>query len=72
MNYIDEPETVKKYFINFAKSKVGQNYTIVEANKLGLDDLKFIKRTLAKAMEEVIYSDYSLIFPKLDFKFFIF
>lgn len=55
LSYLDEPEVIKKYFINFAKSKVGQNYSIVEVSKLGLEDSKFIKKNLTKAIEDVIH-----------------
>jgi hypothetical protein len=55
LTYLEEPEIIKRYFVNFAKTKVGSNYTIVEINSLGLDDNKQIKRTILKAMEEVGY-----------------
>lgn len=61
LTYLEEPEVIKKYFVNFAKAKVGQNYSIVEINSLGIEDNKQIKRTLSKAMEEVIILFFVLI-----------
>ena len=62
MTYLDEPESAKKYFINFAKTKIGPNsYSMIDVNSLGFDDSKLINRTLSKAMEEVNNSNYKTI-----------
>lgn len=53
LTYTEEPEIIKRYFVNFAKSKVANNYLIVDVNCLGLDDNKQLKRIILKAMEEV-------------------
>ena len=51
--YSEESETLRRYFINFAKSKVGNSYQIIDINLLGLNDDKQIKKLLSKPMEEV-------------------
>jgi hypothetical protein len=58
--YHEEAETIKRYFQNFAKQVVGQNFHIYDINSIvgggagGLNDEKFMKRMLIKPMEEVV------------------
>jgi hypothetical protein len=51
--YSEEPETVRRSFTNFAKTKVGHNFSIVDINSLGLSEEKLIKKILSRPMEEV-------------------
>ena len=51
--YADEPDTLRNLFASFAKSKVGNNYTIIDINYLGLSEEKQMKKILAHPMEEV-------------------
>lgn len=51
--YLEESETIRRHFINYAKSKVGSNYTIIDINALGHSEEKQIKRIFSKPMEEV-------------------
>ena len=53
LTYIEEPELVRRSFVNFAKSKVGSNYLIVDINFLGNSEEKQVKRLITKPMEEV-------------------
>jgi dynein heavy chain len=50
--YEEESETVRRFFVNFAKTKVGNSYTIVDVHSLGLNDDKQIKRLMSKSIEE--------------------
>ena len=53
--YAEESETIRRYFTQFARTKVGSNYSIVDINSLGLQtEDKQIKRMLSKPMEDVI------------------
>ena len=53
--YTEESETIRRYFTQFARTKVGSNYSIVDINALGLQtEDKQIKRMLSKPMEDVI------------------
>ena len=51
--YKEESETVRRYFANFAKSKVGSNYSIADIYSLGLSEDKQIKRLMSKSIEDV-------------------
>jgi hypothetical protein len=51
--YYEEPETVRRHFQNYAKQMVGANHAIVDVTSIGQQDDKYIKRLLAKPMEEV-------------------
>ena len=52
--YAEESETIRRYFTQFARTKVGSNYAIVDINALGLQtEDKQIKRMLTRPMEEV-------------------
>ena len=53
--YAEESETVRRYYIHYARSKVGSSsYSIVDINQLGLlTEDKQIKRILSKPMEDV-------------------
>jgi hypothetical protein len=51
--YYEEPETIRRYFQTFAKQMVGTNQTIVDVTSIGQTDDKYIKRLLAKPMEDV-------------------
>ena len=53
--YAEESETVRRYYIQYARSKVGSSsYSIVDINQLGLlTEDKQIKRILSKPMEDV-------------------
>ena len=51
--YSEESETVKRIFTNFACTKVGSKYTIVDVNSLGLPEEKKIKKHFAKPMLDV-------------------
>lgn len=51
--YSEEPETVRRSFINFAKTKVGYNHSVVDINSLGLSEDKQLRKTLSKPMDEV-------------------
>ena len=53
--YQEEQETVRRYFVNFAKQKVANSYSIIDINSLGLMETQIqqIKRLMSKSMEEV-------------------
>ena len=51
--YKEESETVRRYFMNFAKQKVASKYTMVDMNALSSGEDKQIKRMMVKCMEEV-------------------
>jgi hypothetical protein len=51
--YLEEPETIRRVFTSFAKSKIGSKYSIIDVNSLGLPEEKQIKKILSKPMEEV-------------------
>lgn len=52
--YAEESETVRRHYIQYARSKVGSSYSIVDINQLGLlTEDKQIKRILSKPMEDV-------------------
>lgn len=51
--YKEESETVRRYFMNFAKQKVASKYTMVDMNALSSGEDKQIKRMIVKCMEEV-------------------
>jgi hypothetical protein len=51
--YKEESETVRRYFMNFAKHKVASKYTMVDMNALASGEDKQIKRMIVKCMEEV-------------------
>lgn len=50
--YQEESETIRRYFSIFAKSKVGQNFSVIDINSLGSSVDKQMKRILSKPMEE--------------------
>ena len=55
--YTEESETIRRYYTQFAKSKVGSNFSLVDINSLGLlTEDKQIKRILSRPMEEVNFS----------------
>ena len=54
--YSEESETIRRYFSNYAKMKVGSNFSIVDINSLGPSEDKQLKRVLSKPMEEVATS----------------
>ena len=50
--YQEESETVRRYFVSFAKTKVGNSYSIIDVYSLGLNEDKQIKRLMLKSIEE--------------------
>ena len=50
--YAEEPESVRRYFLRFAKSKENQSCLINDINALGLAEDKQIKRLLSRPMED--------------------
>jgi hypothetical protein len=61
--YKEESETVRRYFMNFAKHKVASKYTMIDMNALGSGEDKQIKRMMVKCMEEVRLCFHSSISP---------
>jgi hypothetical protein len=53
--YIEEPETIRKYFYNFAKAKSIVSYSAIDVNSLSQLEEKQIKRHLIRSMEEVYF-----------------
>lgn len=53
MTYLEESETMRAMFIHYAKSKVGNEFSIIDVNSLGLSEAKNIKKIFARPMEEV-------------------
>lgn len=51
--FIEEPESVKRSFVNYVKTKDKQIYNIIEINGLGQAEDKQVKKLLAKQIEEV-------------------
>lgn len=51
--YMNEPETVRKSFLSFARGKDKQIFTIVDINGVGTGEEKNIKKLIAKPIEEV-------------------
>lgn len=52
VTYLEEAETIRRMIVNFAKLKVGSNFTIIDVNPLGLPEENQVKKMLAKPMEE--------------------
>ena len=54
LTYSEEADTLKRYFVQCAKSKGSEvSFAIVDVNALGLSDEMHIKRAVVKAIEEV-------------------
>lgn len=51
--YLDEPESVRRCFLNYVKTKDKQVFTIIDINGVGLAEEKNIKKLIAKPIEEV-------------------
>ena len=56
LTYSEEPDTLKRFFVQCSKSKAISSdvtYSIVDVNALGLSDEMHIKRAVIKAIDEV-------------------
>lgn len=51
--FLEEPESVKRSFVNYVRTKDKQIYNIIEINGLGQAEDKQVKKLLAKQIEEV-------------------
>jgi hypothetical protein len=53
--YLNEPETIRRCFLSFVKTREKQMYTIIDINGVGTGEEKNIKKLLAKPIEEVMF-----------------
>ena len=51
--YLNEPETIRRCFLNFVRTRDKQIHTIIDINGVGTGEEKNIKKLLAKPIEEV-------------------
>jgi dynein heavy chain len=51
--YLDEPESVRRYFLNYVRNKDKQPFTIIDINGVGSAEEKNIKKLISKPIEEV-------------------